>query len=66
MFGDEDSVPALSRLLSRSLRALADQARDAGPPGGDLRGDLLDRSYAVLPPPRLRLVPARPRGKRQG
>ncbi|CAL9306552.1 tetratricopeptide repeat protein [Streptomyces sp. SudanB25_2051] len=66
VFGDEDSVPALSRLLSRSLRALADQARDAGPPGGDLRGDLLDRSYAVLPPPRLRLVPARPRGKRQG
>ncbi|MEU3446263.1 tetratricopeptide repeat protein [Streptomyces thermolilacinus] len=67
VFGTQDTVPALSRLLSRSLRALADQARDADPSGGgDLRGDLLDRSYAVLPPPRLRLVPAGRRGKRQG
>ncbi|URM89621.1 protein kinase [Streptomyces sp. MRC013] len=61
VLGTEDSVPALSGLLSRSLRDLADRARD-----GRLRGDLLDRSYAVLPPPRLRLVPAGRHGKGQG
>ncbi|MCP9944600.1 hypothetical protein LUX12_07075 [Streptomyces somaliensis] len=51
-------MPALSGLLSRSLRELADRARD-----GRLRGDLLDRSYAVLPPPRLRLAAAGRHGK---
>ncbi|GGP87774.1 serine/threonine-protein kinase [Streptomyces roseolilacinus] len=60
VLGPEDSVPALSGLLSRSLRALADQAHD-----GDLRGDLLDRSYAVLPPPRLRLPRAGRRGRQR-
>ncbi|MFD3354147.1 tetratricopeptide repeat protein [Streptomyces fradiae] len=61
VLGEEDDVTALSRLLSRSLRGLADEVRDGG-----LRDDLLDRSYAVLPPPRLRLVAAGRRGKRQG
>ncbi|OSY50755.1 hypothetical protein BG846_03616 [Streptomyces fradiae ATCC 10745 = DSM 40063] len=60
VLGEEDDVTALSRLLSRSLRGLADEVRDGG-----LRDDLLDRSYAVLPPPRLRLVAAGRRGKRQ-
>lgn len=43
-FGPVDTPRALSALLSRSLRRLADQAGDAAE-----RGDLLDRAYAVLP-----------------
>ncbi|NKY13110.1 serine/threonine-protein kinase [Streptomyces somaliensis] len=58
VLGTEDDVPALSGLLSRSLRELADRVRD-----GRLRDDLLDRSYAVLPPPRLRLAAAGRHGK---
>ncbi|MCP9957310.1 tetratricopeptide repeat protein [Streptomyces sudanensis] len=61
VFGPRDDVPALSRLLSRSLRTLADQTRD-----GALRGALLDRSYAVLPPPRRWFAPVGRRGGRRG
>ncbi|MPY57993.1 protein kinase [Streptomyces spongiae] len=43
-FGPADTPRALSALLSRSLKRLADQAGSAGE-----RGDLLDRAYAVLP-----------------
>ncbi|HZF88750.1 serine/threonine-protein kinase [Streptomyces sp.] len=46
LFGAEDTPEALCRLLSRSLKRLADQA---GSPGE--RGDLLDLAYAVLPEP---------------
>ncbi|MGW5087707.1 tetratricopeptide repeat protein [Streptomyces coelicoflavus] len=46
LFGAEDSEDALRRLLSGSLRDLADQAGSAGE-----RGDLLDTAYAVLPAP---------------
>ncbi|MEW1999533.1 tetratricopeptide repeat protein [Streptomyces coelicoflavus] len=46
LFGPEDSEDALRRLLSGSLRDLADQAGSAGE-----RGDLLDTAYAVLPAP---------------
>lgn len=46
LFGPEDSEDALRRLLSGSLRGLADQAGSAGE-----RGDLLDTAYAVLPAP---------------
>ncbi|MFJ1730422.1 tetratricopeptide repeat protein [Streptomyces sp. NPDC088254] len=44
-FGRTDTPSALSTLLSRSLKRLADQAGSASE-----RGDLLDRAYAVLPP----------------
>ncbi|MFF3849840.1 tetratricopeptide repeat protein [Streptomyces sp. NPDC002328] len=43
-FGRTDTPGALSALLSRSLKRLADQAGSASE-----RGDLLDRAYAVLP-----------------
>ncbi|MGC9441253.1 tetratricopeptide repeat protein [Streptomyces sp. WG5] len=46
LFGPQDTEAALRRLLSGSLKRLADQA---GSPGE--RGDLLDRAYAVLPEP---------------
>ncbi|MFI8951749.1 tetratricopeptide repeat protein [Streptomyces sp. NPDC053750] len=46
LFGPQDTEEALRRLLSRSLRRLADQAGSLGE-----RGDLLDRAYAVLPEP---------------
>ncbi len=44
LFGDTDTLRESGALLYRSLRKLADQARDA-----DERGDLLDRAYAVRP-----------------
>jgi serine/threonine-protein kinase PknG len=44
LFGPEDTPVALSQLLYRSLKRLADQAGSAGE-----RGYLLDRAYAVLP-----------------
>ncbi|MFI6033552.1 tetratricopeptide repeat protein [Streptomyces sp. NPDC051315] len=44
LFGQSDTPRALSSLLSRSLKGLADQAGGAGE-----RSDLLDRAYAVLP-----------------
>ncbi|WP_228980630.1 serine/threonine-protein kinase [Streptomyces sp. DH12] len=59
LLGPRDDERALRDLLSRSLRNLADQAQD-----GDTRGDLLDRAYAALPEPRLRLVPTRWRRRR--
>ncbi|MFD7300965.1 tetratricopeptide repeat protein [Streptomyces pharetrae] len=46
LFGAEDTPDALRALLSRSLKRLAEQAREEGP-----RGDLLDLAYAVLPEP---------------
>ncbi|MER6343787.1 tetratricopeptide repeat protein [Streptomyces sp. NPDC001595] len=46
LFGPADTPQASAVLLSRSLKRLADQARDARD-----RGDLLDRAYAVLPEP---------------
>jgi serine/threonine-protein kinase PknG len=46
LFGPRDTEDALRRLLSGSLRSLADQAGSAGE-----RGDLLDIAYAVLPAP---------------
>ncbi|AXL93125.1 protein kinase [Streptomyces sp. CB09001] len=46
LFGPEDTEEALRRLLSGSLRRLADQAGGVGE-----RGDLLDTAYAVLPAP---------------
>ncbi|MFA3878936.1 tetratricopeptide repeat protein [Streptomyces sp. MMCC 100] len=46
LFGPQDTEDALRRLLSGSLRRLADQAGSA-----DERGDLLDAAYAVLPAP---------------
>ncbi|MFJ3163523.1 serine/threonine-protein kinase [Streptomyces kanasensis] len=52
LLGPRDDGRALRELLSRSLRNLADQAQD-----GATRADLLDRAYAALPEPRLRLVP---------
>ncbi|MEU0673844.1 tetratricopeptide repeat protein [Streptomyces sp. NPDC006172] len=42
--GQTDTPSALSTLLSRSLKRLADQAGSASE-----RGELLDRAYAVLP-----------------
>ncbi|MDX3345075.1 tetratricopeptide repeat protein [Streptomyces sp. ME02-6979A] len=44
--GPQDTEEALRRLLSASLRRLADQAGGVGE-----RGDLLDTAYAVLPAP---------------
>jgi serine/threonine-protein kinase PknG len=44
LFEATDSPPSPAVQLYRSLRRLADQARDAGE-----RGDLLDRAYAVRP-----------------
>ncbi|MFF8972781.1 tetratricopeptide repeat protein [Streptomyces sp. NPDC014995] len=44
LFGQEDTPRALGKLLSRSLKGLADQADGAAE-----RGDLLDRAYAALP-----------------
>ncbi|MFD7954541.1 tetratricopeptide repeat protein [Streptomyces ardesiacus] len=46
LLGPQDTEDALRRLLSGSLRRLADQAGSAGE-----RGDLLDAAYAVLPAP---------------
>ncbi|CAM5615235.1 hypothetical protein STENM223S_07101 [Streptomyces tendae] len=46
LFGPQDTEEALRRLLSGSLRRLADQAGSAAE-----RGDLLDTAYAVLPAP---------------